>query len=128
MVISPWTNQHRYGTIIVDEETHKPIAILDGRDGKTLKDWLEQNQHIKAVTRDRATAYATAIQEVLPDAMQIADRFHLHQNLLDAIRKSLNSLVPASIKIPKDIEERAIEGKPSAENGKKKRLALWITS
>ena len=111
--------RHRYGTIIVDEETHKPVAILDGRDGKTLKDWLEQNQHIKAVTRDRATAYATAIQEVLPDAMQIADRFHLHQNLLDAIRKSLNSLMPASIKIPKEIEERAIEREPSAETGKK---------
>jgi len=30
--------RHTYGTIIVDEVTHKPIAILDGRDGKTLKE------------------------------------------------------------------------------------------
>ena len=96
--------RHRYGTIIVDEATHKPIAILDGRDGKSLKEWLQQNKHIRAVTRDRASAYAVAIKEVLPDAMQIADRFHLHQNLLDVIRKSLNSLIPASIKIPKEKE------------------------
>ena len=92
--------RHRYGTIIIDETTHKPVAIIDGRDGKGLKDWLANNKHIKAVTRDRASAYAAAIQEVLPDAMQIADRFHLHQNLLDVIRKSLNSLIPVTIKVP----------------------------
>jgi transposase len=97
--------RHRYGTIIIDEATHRPVAILDGRDGETLKAWLRNNQHVKAVTRDRATAYAAAIQEVLPGAMQIADRFHLHQNLLEVIQKSLNSLIPVSIKIPKRLEE-----------------------
>jgi transposase len=97
--------RHRYGTIIVDEVTRKPVAILDGRDGKGLKDWLLKNKHVKAVTRDRASAYAAAIQEVLPDAMQIADRFHLHQNLLEVVHKTLNSLVPATIKIPTGTEE-----------------------
>ena len=92
--------RNRYGTIIIDEATHKPVAIINGRDGKGLKDWLENNKHIKAVTRDRASAYASAIQEILPDAMQIADRFHLHQNLLEVIRKSLNSLIPVTIKVP----------------------------
>ena len=117
--------RHRYGTIIVDEATHKPVAILDGRDGKTLKDWLQNNKHVKAVTRDRASAYATAIQEVLPDAMQVADRFHLHQNLLEAIQKSLNSLVPVTIKIPKDTEDDPDERKtdtplePPVEDRKK---------
>ena len=114
--------RHRYGTIIVDEATHKPVAILDGRDGKGLKDWLKNNKHIKAVTRDRASAYAAAIQEVLPDAMQIADRFHLHQNLLEAIRKSLNSMMPATIKIPIDLEEDGepmSEPEPCAVSGKK---------
>ena len=114
--------RHRYGTIIVDEATHKPVAILDGRDGKSLKDWLQQNKHIKAVTRDRATAYATAIQEVLPDAMQIADRFHLHQNLLEVIRKSLNSMIPTNIKIPIDTEEDSgsvMEIESYAESSKK---------
>ena len=100
--------RYKYGTIIVDEASHKPIAILDGRDGKSLKDWLANNKHIKAVTRDRASAYATAIQEVLPDVMQIADRFHLHQNLLEVIRTSLNSIIPATIKIPKEMADEAV--------------------
>lgn len=94
--------RHTYGTIIVDEATHVPIAILDGRDGKTLKDWLSKNKHIKAVTRDRASAYSTAIKAVLPDAMQIADRFHLHQNLLEAIRNTVNAVLPVDIRIPSD--------------------------
>ena len=117
--------RHRYGTIIIDEETRKPVAILDGRDGKGVKDWLQQNKHIKAITRDRASAYAAAIQEILPDAMQIADRFHLHQNLLEVIQNSLNSLIPASIKIPQDIEESGepvLEVDTSDESSKKNAL------
>jgi len=105
--------RHKYGTIIVDEATHKPVALLDGRDGKTLKEWLQNNKHIKTVTRDRASAYATAIQEVLPDAMQIADRFHLHQNLLEAIRNTVNSLLPVDIKIPQGTED---DSKPLTAN------------
>lgn len=91
---------NRYGTVIIDAETHNPIEILDGRDGNTLKEWLKKNKHIKAVTRDRANAYASAIQEILPDAMQIADRFHLHQNLLEAVKDIVNGTIPTDIKIP----------------------------
>ncbi|MCA5960357.1 MULTISPECIES: transposase [Blautia] len=72
--------------MIVNQATHRPVAVLDGRDGMTLKEWLKNNKHIKAVTRDRRSAYASAIQEILSDAMQIADRYHLHQNLLEAIK------------------------------------------
>lgn len=96
--------RHKYGTIIVDEATHRPVALLDGRDGKTLKEWLESNKHVKTITRDRASAYASAIREILPDAMQIADRFHLHQNLLEAVRNTVNGIVPVDIRIPKEAE------------------------
>ena len=109
--------RHTYGTIIVDEATHKPVAILDGRDGKTLKEWLSNNKHVKAVTRDRASAYSTAIKEILPDAMQIADRFHLHQNLLEAIRNTVNAVLPVDIRIPSDSNSIA---EPSVENDSKK--------
>ena len=91
--------RHNYGTIIVDERTHNPIAILDGRDGKSLLKWLKENKHIKVITRDRASAYAKVIEEELPGAMQIADRFHLHENLLQAIKKALYKEIPSSIKI-----------------------------
>ena len=98
----------KYGTVIVDVETHKPVAILEGRDGNTLKEWLKQNRHIKMVTRDRASAYASAIQEVLPDVMQVADRFHLHQNLLEIINKVLGREIPATVAVPKK-QERELQ-------------------
>ena len=92
--------RHTYGTIIVDEETHRTVAVLEGRDGKALKSWLRQNQHVTTVTRDRASAYAKAVEEVLPDCMQVADRFHIHQNLLEAVKKILGREIPASVAIP----------------------------
>lgn len=95
-----YKKRNTYGTVIVDEKTHSPITILDGRDGESLRAWLQNNKHVKVVTRDRASAYAKVIAEELPDAMQIADRFHLHQNLLEAIKKALNSSIPATVEIP----------------------------
>lgn len=91
-----------YGTIIVDGETHKPIALLEGRDKETLKHWLKHNSHIQTITRDRAGVYASAITESLPGAMQIADRFHLHQNLLEIVKDVLQGTMPANLKIPKE--------------------------
>ena len=109
--------RHTYGRIIVDEATHHPVAILDGRDGNTLKEWLSKNKHVKAVTRARASAYSSAITEILPDAMQIADRFQLHQNLLEAIKNTVNSELPVDIRIPSDYDSRENTGEE--ETGKK---------
>lgn len=95
-----YKKRHTYGTIIVNEKTHEPIALLDGRDGTTLREWLKNNKNVKVVTRDRASAYAKVISEELPDAIQVADRFHLHQNLLEAIKKALNHELPMTISIP----------------------------
>lgn len=105
-----------YGTIVVDAATHKPVAILEGRDSNTLKEWLKQNQHIKTITRDRAGAYACAINEVLPGAMQIADRFHLHQNFLEIVQSVLQGIVPANIKIPNEECDNTAETVSNIDN------------
>ena len=91
----------------MDEATHKPVAVLNGRDGVSLKEWLGQNKHVTTVTRDRASAYAKAVEEVLPDCMQIADRFHLHQNLMDAVKKILGREIPATMAVPAECETLA---------------------
>ena len=90
---------HTYGTVICDGDTHKPVALLDGRDGASLKEWLLNNKHIKIVTRDRAGAYAKAISDALPDAIQVADRFHLFQNMMDTVKETLRSQLPERIEI-----------------------------
>lgn len=111
-----YKKRHTYGTIIVNEKTHEPVTLLDGRNGDTLREWLKNNKNIKVVTRDRASAYAKVIAEELPDAMQVADRFHLHQNLLEAIKKALNQELPATISIPHG-DKSTVSEQPCKKNG-----------
>ena len=56
-----------YATAIYDMEDHRLIALLDGRNKETVVEWLKNHQKIKIATRDRASAYAAAISEVLPE-------------------------------------------------------------
>lgn len=112
--------RHKYGTIIVDEKSRKTIAILEGRDGESLRQWLKNNKKIKTITRDRASAYAKVIAEELPDVMQIADRFHLHQNLLETIKKALNIEIPATIAIPNKIEPVSVSSDEKSTQDSKK--------
>ena len=112
---------HHYGTIICDGKTNKPLALLEGRDGSELKKWLSQNPHIKTITRDRASAYAKVISEVLPDAMQIADRFHLYQNLLKVVRDAIINEIPNRISI-KDQDSCLAEIEQNPDNSKKNDL------
>ena len=81
-----------YGTILIDMETSRPIDILPSRDGQVLKDWLLKYNDVQIVTRDRASSYASAIIEACPNAVQIADRFHLLMNLSDALDTYFKSI------------------------------------
>lgn len=86
-----------YATAIYDLKDHHLIALLDGRDAKTLKEWLKNHKKIKLVARDRASAYASAINEILPDCIQVADRFHLLQNLIERMRDIFKVEIPNNI-------------------------------
>ena len=79
-----------YGTIIIDHETGKPIDLLPERDCETVKQWLQKHPTIEVVTRDRSGEYREAITQALPDAIQIADRWHLLLNLGEAIQRHIS--------------------------------------
>lgn len=96
-----------YCTVVCNVDSHRPIAVLEGRDGATLKEWLQKNKQVRTITRDRASAYAKVISEELPDAMQIADRFHLHQNLLEIIKKCISSNLPQTIRIERNAVDKS---------------------
>ncbi len=81
-----------YGTILIDMETSRPIELLPSRGGKALKNWLLNYNDVQIVTRDRASSYASAIIEACPNAIQIADRFHLLMNLSDALDTYFKSI------------------------------------
>ena len=86
-----------YHTVIYDGNDHHLLALLDGRDGKELKEWLKNHPKVNTVARDRAGAYASAIKEVLPDCLQVADRFHLLQNLIGYLNDIFKENMPSQI-------------------------------
>ncbi|MAT42436.1 MAG: hypothetical protein CL609_08855 [Anaerolineaceae bacterium] len=80
----------KYGTILVDLENHKPIDLLPDRTSQSVATWLKDHPEIEIVTRDRSTEYARGVSEGLPHGIQITDRWHLLQNLRDALERMLN--------------------------------------
>lgn len=80
---------HHYGTIVVDLDQRIPGDLLPDRDTRTATTWLSSKCEICTVARDRSNAYADAISQGAPQAMQVADRWHLLKNLGDTIERLL---------------------------------------
>ncbi len=76
-----------YGTILYDLEKGKPVDILTGRTKQDVLGWLQDPPGIEIAARDRASSYANALSIGAPDAIQVADRFHLVKNLGAALKK-----------------------------------------
>lgn len=91
-----WLRNQRYGTLICDLERCRTIALLPDREPATARAWLSQQPQIAVIARDRGGAYALAAAKALPDATQVADRWHLMENasraFLDAVRKLMRQV------------------------------------
>jgi transposase len=76
-----------YGTIIVDLARHRPIDLLPDRTAATVTTWLQAHPSVEVVARDRRTEYIRAITDGAPQAIQVADRWHLLANMRDAVEQ-----------------------------------------
>ena len=83
--------RHTYGTILVDLEKSQPIALLEDREAETLAEWLKEHPGVEIVSRDRSKTYEKAVRQGAPDAIQVADRFHILQNLTEALEQVFGS-------------------------------------
>jgi transposase len=75
----------RYGTILVDLERQQVVDLLPDAEAATLAEWLQANPQVEVVSRDRSYTYAEGVGQGAPQALQIADRWHLFKNLGDTL-------------------------------------------
>jgi transposase len=79
----------KFGTIVVDLQTHKVLDVLADRTADTSAAWMAAHPEIELVSRDRGGDYAAAARRAVPGATQTADRFHLYKNLTEAVELTL---------------------------------------
>ncbi len=80
-----WKRRQRYGTLIVDQELACVSDLLDERSTDSFARWLAAHPSVEIITRDRSSEYAKAATEAAPQAVQVADRFHLVGNLVEML-------------------------------------------
>ncbi len=75
----------KFGSILVNMQSHKVIDLLPDRKAETAAAWMRAHPEIDLVSRDRGGEYASGARQGAPQATQIADRFHLYKNLVEAV-------------------------------------------
>lgn len=85
-----WRKSQTYETIIIDLERRAVIDVLEECDVVTCTDWLRRHPKVEVISRDRCGLYAQAARQGAPQAEQVADRFHIVQNLRTAIEEQVN--------------------------------------
>ena len=101
-----------YGTILCDLESHRPIELLPERSAEGLVDWLEKHPGTEVISRDRGGEYARGALIGAPEAVQVADRWHLLHNLTDALQRGIDRRQSLLAQAAREV---ASLGKPSVE-------------
>ncbi len=86
-----WRRGRRFGTILCDLERHRVVDLLPDRSARSVAQWLQAHPSVEVVCRDWSPLYADGIRQGAPNAVQVVDRFHLVDNLRDAVEACLRN-------------------------------------
>jgi transposase len=84
---------HRYISSLVDLQQGRVLDVVEDRTEEACKALIEQSlskkqqQQVTAVALDMWKAYRNAVEEKLPQADIVHDRFHISQHLNEAVDK-----------------------------------------
>jgi hypothetical protein len=69
------------GTILVDLERHRVVDLFEGHSVESIARWLGQHRGVEVVGRDRSNVCLEGVNAGAPDALQVADCWHLLHSL-----------------------------------------------
>lgn len=92
--------RQRYGTVMVNTQTHKIVDMIESRETGDVSRWLSEYPNLRIVSRDGSQSYAAAITQSHPGAMQVSDRFHILKNLNERATLALQKIFQGRIAIP----------------------------
>ncbi len=109
-----WKKGQTYGTILVDLEQRCVVDLLADRTADTLATWLQAHPGVEIISRDRGGSYAEGARRGAPDAVQVADRWHLLANLREALERLLTRKHAALPSMPQTVAKVHKAVPPSA--------------
>jgi transposase len=117
LAVDDWAKRKgkTYGTILVDLEQHQVVDLLPDRTAESLANWLQAHPGVEVIARDRSTTYTDGARRGAPEAIQVADRWHLLKNLVETVegvlarhQPQLSRPLPPTSPVPNSAQAAAL--------------------